>query len=162
MATDQKPQILASVLDRLINEDPGASREALPRRSQTLGELETTVAHDLEALLNTRREALADLSPEYCEVNRSLVVYGLPDFTALSLQSREDCDRIRRAVEQAVNNFEPRLERARVTLEASPRHDRGLRFQIEALLNVEPAPEPVMFDAVLQLSTQKYVVRGGS
>ena len=39
-------------------------------------------------------------------------------------------------------------------------NDRALRFRIEALLRVEPAPEPVTFDAVLQLNTQKYVVQG--
>ena len=160
MLTDPKAYILPSIINRLVNEEPTASREPIPKRGQTLRELEKTVAQDLEALLNTRQETLVELSTEFEEVNRSLVVYGLPDFTALSLQCRDDCDRIRRAVEEAINKFEPRLKRARVALEASPQHDRGLRFHIEALLHVEPAPEPVMFDAVLQLNTQKYVVRG--
>jgi type VI secretion system protein ImpF len=35
-----------------------------------------------------------------------------------------------------------------------------LRFRIDALLRVDPAPEPVTFDAVLQLNTQQYLVKG--
>lgn len=31
-----------------------------------------------------------------------------------------------------------------------------LIFRIEALLDVDPSPEPVMFDAVLDVSTQLY------
>jgi predicted component of type VI protein secretion system len=35
-----------------------------------------------------------------------------------------------------------------------------LRFRVEAVLPLRPAPEPVVFDAVLQLNTQEYEVRG--
>jgi type VI secretion system protein ImpF len=74
--------------------------------------------------------------------------------------SKHDRNRIRRALEQAIATFEPRLDRVSVTLELPREHDRALRFHIEAMLRVEPAPEPVSFDAVLQLTTQKYVVQG--
>jgi type VI secretion system protein ImpF len=88
-----------------------------------------------------------------------LVTYGLPDFTSYSLLTQDDRNRIRRAVEDAINIFEPRLLRVRVTLEAPREHDRGLRFRIDALLRVDPSPEPVTFDAVLQLNTQQYVIQ---
>jgi type VI secretion system protein ImpF len=71
-----------------------------------------------------------------------------------------DRNRIRRALEQAIATFEPRFERVRVNLELPREQDRTLRFRIEALLRVEPAPEPVTFDAVLRLNTQEYVVQG--
>lgn len=162
MPPDKDPNILPSIFTRLIDDQPTVSREPIPNRKQTLRELEKAVAEDLEALLNTRQETLEDLPPEFAEVNRSLVTYGLPDFTSFSLQSRDDCNRIRRAVEEAINTFEPRLKRARVTLEAPRDCDRGLRFRIDAVLHVEPVPEPVMFDAVLQLNTQQYIVQGQS
>lgn len=103
---------------------------------------------------------LEELPSEFAEVSRSLVSYGLPDFTSFSLLSKHDRNRIRRAVEQAIANFEPRLARVNVTLEPPRDNDRALRFHIEALLRLEPAPELVTFDAVLQLTTQKYVVQG--
>jgi type VI secretion system protein ImpF len=152
--------IVPSILDRLMDDEPEVAREPLPNRFQNLFQLKKSVARDLEALLNTRQEILAEVSPEFIEVSRSLVTYGLPDFSSSSVLSTNDRNRIRRALEQAVATFEPRLERVRVHLEAPRDQDRTLRFRIEALLRVEPAPEPVTFDAVLRLNTQQYVVQG--
>jgi type VI secretion system protein ImpF len=47
-----------------------------------------------------------------------------------------------------------------VSLDTPRNDDRGLRFRIDAFLRVDPAPEAVTFDAVLQLNTQQYVVQG--
>jgi type VI secretion system protein ImpF len=35
-----------------------------------------------------------------------------------------------------------------------------LRFQIEGLLDMDPAPERISFDTVLQLSSGEYQVKG--
>jgi type VI secretion system protein ImpF len=152
--------IVPSILDRLMDDEPEVSREPLPNRFQNLSQLKKAVARDLEALLNTRQEILEEVSPEFIEVSRSLVTYGLPDFSSSSVLNTNDRNRIRRALEQAVATFEPRFERVRVNLESPRDQDRTLRFRIEALLRVEPASEPVTFDAVLRLNTQQYVVQG--
>ena len=157
---DNELSILPSVLDRLLDDEPGTEREPIPNRFQNLRELKKAVTRDLEDLLNTRQEMLEELPSEFAEVSRSLVSYGLPDFTSFSLLSKHDRNRIRRAVEQAIAHFEPRLARVNVTLEPPRDNDRAVRFHIEALLRLEPAPELVTFDAVLQLTTQKYVVQG--
>jgi type VI secretion system protein ImpF len=157
---DNELSILPSVLDRLLDDEPGTEREPIPNRFQNLRELKKAVTRDLEDLLNTRQEMLEELPSEFAEVSRSLVSYGLPDFTSFSLLSKHDRNRIRRAVEQAIANFEPRLARVNVTLEPPRDNDRAVRFHIEALLRLEPAPELVTFDAVLQLTTQKYVIQG--
>jgi type VI secretion system protein ImpF len=163
MATrDQQLNITPSVLDRLLDDEPTVSKEPPTSRRQNFRALEKSVARDVEALLNSRRETLVELPSEFVEVNRSLLTYGLPDLTSLSLLNNDDRNRIRRAVEDAISHFEPRLQRVRVNLEAPREHDRGLRFRIDALLRVEPTPEPVTFDAVLQLNTQQYVVGGQS
>ncbi|HKX83543.1 MAG TPA: type VI secretion system baseplate subunit TssE, partial [Pyrinomonadaceae bacterium] len=116
------------------------------------------VARDLEALLNSRQEISGELPEEFIEVSRSLVTYGLPDLTSLSLLNQDDRNRIRRAVEDSISFFEPRLLRVKVTLEAPRERDRGLHFRIDALLRVDPTPEPVTFDAILHLNTQQYVI----
>jgi type VI secretion system protein ImpF len=163
MATrDQELNITPSVLDRLLDNEPTVTKEPPTSRRQDLRALERSVARDVEALLNSRRETLEDLPSEFAEVNGSLLTYGLPDLTSLSLLNNDDRNRIRRAVEEAINHFEPRLQRVRVNLEAPREHDRGLRFRIDAMLRVDPTPEPVTFDAVLQLNTQQYVVQGQS
>ena len=149
-----------SILDRLLDDEPEVAREPLHQRFQGVRQLKRAVTRDLEALLNTRQEQLTALPVACSEVQRSLLTYGLPDFTAWSLLSPADRQRLRRALEQAIATFEPRLTRVQVTLEPPREYERVVRFRIEALLRVEPAPEPVSFDAVLQLHTQEYVVRG--
>jgi type VI secretion system protein ImpF len=151
--------IVPSVLDRLLDNEPHVSKEPPSSRTQDLRALQAAVGRDLEALLNSRREALEDLPNDFVELNRSLMIYGLPDLTSLSLLNQADRNRVRRAVENAIAIFEPRLSRVRVALEAPREHDRGLRFRVDALLRVDPTPEPVSFDAVLQLTTQQYVIQ---
>jgi type VI secretion system protein ImpF len=56
--------------------------------------------------------------------------------------------------------FEPRLEDIRVSILQMGDLHRSLHFRIEARLKVEPAPEPVTFDAMLQLGSGEYLVRG--
>ena len=36
--------------------------------------------------------------------------------------------------------------------------DRELRFKVEAFLNVEPTPEPVVFDTVLELGSGDFQI----
>src|SRR6266511_2213595 len=160
LRVDHEASLLPSILDRLLDDQPEVSREPNLDRFQNLRQLKKAVTRDLEALLNSRRELQDEPPPEFAEVRRSLMTYGLPDFTAFSLLTPHDSNRIRRAVEQVIAMFEPRLDRVRVTLQSTGQHEQTLRFHIEALLRVEPAPEPVTFDAILQLHTKQYVVRG--
>jgi type VI secretion system protein ImpF len=158
--SDPDVTIVPSLLDRLLDDQPAVPQESILSRSQNVRALKRSVSRDLEALLNTRREALQDLPDDFVELSRSILNYGLADFTSFNLLSQVDRARARRYLEDAITIFETRLARVNVTLEP-PRHlDRALRFRVTALLRVDPAPEPVTFDAVLQLTTQEYVVQG--
>jgi len=157
---DVETRVTPSLLERLVDNNPEISREPIGDRSYDIRHMKTAVANDLEELLNTRREALTELPVEFVEVNKSLLVYGLPDFTSLNLFDPTDCSRIKRFIEAAITRFESRLERVRVSMQEPNRNDRTLRFKIEAMLRIEPSREPVAFDTVLQLATQAYSVRG--
>ena len=104
--------LVPSVLDRLLDDEPELSHEPLTSRFQHVSQLKKAVARDLEALLNTRQETLEEVPAEFTEVSRSLLVYGLPDFTTFTLLSQNDRTRVRRSIEQAIARFEPRLARA--------------------------------------------------
>jgi type VI secretion system protein ImpF len=161
MSTPRTWGFLPSVLDRLLDDDPTRSHEPAPRHGHSLQQLIQAVRRDLEHLLNTRQALLEDLPAAFPEAQRSLLTYGLPDLTALSLQDPHDRTHIRRALEQAITLGEPRLLRVRVTLETPGQPDQVLHFRIEAFLRVEPAPEPVTFDALLR-TNQEYVVQGAA
>lgn len=150
--------VTVSVLDRLIDDDPKRSEEAMPTRAQSLRTLKTGLRRDLEWLLNTRQPV--DI-PTGTELQKSLYVYGLPDISSLGLSNLSDRERLTRAIEVAVARFEPRLANVRVNLtsvagEKLPQ----LRFTIEGMLRIDPSPEHVTFDTLLELSSKEYIVQG--
>ena len=142
-------------MDRLVDvplpEDSG--------RAVSLLEIRSGVAGDLETLLNTRSEGARVIPESFKECRASSLTYGILDFSAYSLLSPHDRDRIRRSLEEAIGLHESRLTHVRVTLEPQRELDRALRFRIDALLELGEQGEKVQFDAMLQLSSQSYSVR---
>src|SRR5580658_351190 len=151
--------VTLSPLDRLIDYDPATSVEVVPTRSHSVRQMKEGVRRDLEWLLNTRRIAVPP-DESLKEVNRSLYVFGLPDFTAYSLNSPKDQAKLVRFLLGTVKLFEPRLANVRVVpLEGGDSGARTMRFRIEGLLIMDPAPEHVSFDTVLELTSGEYEVQ---
>ena len=132
---DNEIRVRPSVLDRLIDYEPEYSREAPASRVKNLRILKQSVRRDLEWLLNTR--ATPNVAPELKEVQSSIVVYGLPDITALSGRSPADKAKLRRAVERVLETFEPRLEGVVVTVDPEPGPGLSLKFRIDGRLTEE-------------------------
>ena len=149
-----------SVLDRLIDTDPDSSSEPPMTWAQSVRELKRALRRDLEWLLNTRR--IVELAPEgFTELQRSLYHYGLPDITSLAAESVAARDWLRRQVEETITLFEPRLSGVHVTVaESDVAGRRELRFVIDGLLRMEPSPEQVVFDTVLEVTSATFEVRG--
>ncbi|MDQ3130131.1 MAG: type VI secretion system baseplate subunit TssE [Acidobacteriota bacterium] len=154
---DSEIRITPSVVDRLLDFEPKVSSEAPKSRSQGLRELKQSVRRDLEWLLNTRHSA--EKVPDGLEeVNKSIAVYGLPDFTGLSSKNIDDRKSLIRNIETALKNFEPRFMNLKVAIVESDEQERGVKFQIQAILRIEPTPEPVVFDTVLQVGSGEFKV----
>ena len=161
MARVRQDQLLvASVLDRLVDKDPTVSTEAPKRRHEVLRELKDHVRRDLENLLNTRVRC-RPWPPALKELEQSLVNYGLPDFSGLNSSSDKAREDMRRLLESIIRQQEPRFKSVEVyKVDDAEPLDRTWHFRIDALLNVEPAPEPVVFDSVLKAVTGTIEVRG--
>jgi type VI secretion system protein ImpF len=157
-ASDQK--LSPSVLDRLMDEAPRVSREA-DGPAWSLDRAKAAVKRDLEWLLNSR-QILASLPDEPGHLGRSVLTYGLPDLASTSLSNPADQARLCRAIVEAIARFEPRLAHVEVILEPAREFERSVRFRIDAMLEVEPEPEPVSFDSVLRLDTKSFIVRDDS
>jgi type VI secretion system protein ImpF len=127
-------------------------------RAQSLRELRAALRRDLEWLFNTR-STIEDLPESLREVERSVYNYGVLDITSLSLHSSKDQEFMAKCLKTAINFFEPRLTAVRITIEPSPGVARGIHFSIEGLLRMDPAPEPVFFDTVLEPSRGEYKVK---
>jgi len=155
-----KQPLKTSVLDRLLDDSPEVSTDPPIPESKSLRELRQTVRRDLENLLNTRQRALS-WPKSLEELESSLVNYGIPDFAGVNLGSSEGRDEIRRILEQTIRRNEPRFQRVKITLlDNLEPLDRVLRFRIEALLRVEPAPEPVTFDSVMEPVSGSFELKG--
>jgi type VI secretion system protein ImpF len=151
--------VTLSVLDRLIDQDPRNSKEVPPTRTQSERMLRDAVRRDLEWLLNTRRIAIPP-DEGLKELNRSVYMFGLPDFTGFSIATPNDKSKLIRQLQNAVKLFEPRIAKARIVpLESEGAGTRTLRFRIEGLLLMDPEPEHVSFDTVLQLTSGQYEVQ---
>lgn len=145
--------VTQSVLDRLMTVDDWPTT-----RSQSLRYFREALKRDLEWLLNTRQPPIPELA-DYPQAKASIINFGLPDITSLGLSSASDHGRLRKAIETCLRNFEPRLMDVRVTLEGADTLDRRLRFHIEGNMKLDPAPEEISFDTVLELSSGEYKVK---
>jgi type VI secretion system protein ImpF len=154
------PRLLPSLLDRLTappaGEGPVDDESDRPRQ---LDQLRDQVKRDLESLLNSRR-AVGDFPSDRDHLNRSLLTFGLPDFSDKSLGGLLG-DELKNAVAEAIRRFEPRLSEVRIEIDEEWKDSRALRFHINALLNVEPEREPVTFDTLMALDTRTFEVQGG-
>lgn len=150
-----------SVLDRLIDDNPRVAADPPVTWAESVRQLKGAVLRDLEWLLNTRR--IIEPAPDpYPEVQRSLYHYGLPDVTSVSKDSPAALRLLVQQMEECLELFEPRLENVRVQVAEKPSRDqRDLRFVIEAMLRMEPNPERVVFDTVLETVRGEFRVEGG-
>jgi type VI secretion system protein ImpF len=142
--------ITLPVLDRLIDLEPKNSLEVPLSRAQSARVLKSALRRDLEWLLNTRR--IPDLPDESLkELYSSLYLYGLPDFSTHTLASTADQAKLLRQLTATIKLFEPRLANVRVI--PLPTEETGLKdlkVRIEGMLLMDPAPEPVSFDTVIE------------
>jgi type VI secretion system protein ImpF len=143
--------VTLSVLDRLIDLEPSGQVEAPPSRAQSVRMLKSSTRRDLEWLLNTRRN-FQDPDESLKEVHRSLYVYGLPDFSTYTMASSADQTKLFRHLLVAIKVFEPRLANVRIVpLENPTVGMQRFRLRIEGMLLMDPAPEPVSFDTLIEL-----------
>ena len=151
-------QILqTSILDRLIDEEPGVSREPAQHRTFTIGQVKAAVTRDLENMLNTRRNIQVPPAT-FEELNNSLFVYGVRDYTAQNPRSPAAKQQLRLDIEQTLRRFEPRLRNVTVQMESATASERNLRFRISAVLVADPVTEPVTFDTFFDANRGEYMI----
>jgi len=145
--------VTQSILDRLMDVEDWPST-----RSQSTRFFREALKRDLEWLLNTRQPPVPAITG-YPGAKASVINYGLPDISSLGLNSAADHRALRIAIETCLRNYEPRLMDVRVSLQGSDTVDRRLRFHIEGNMKLDPAPEEIAFDTVLELTSGEYKVK---
>lgn len=150
--------VQASLLDRLTDESPSDRTDQSLTREASTRVFRASVQRDVEALLNTRRTIVRPTEHQQ-QVTRSVHQFGLPDMTSYSLSAVDGRERLREVILDTLRRFEPRLTDLQVHLaDQASGHVSQLRFSIAATLLMDPSPEHVVFDTVLDVATGAYDV----
>ena len=139
----------ALLFDRLVDVPDWQEREQ-PLRILNREQLKASVRRELERLLNTRCSIPLH---RFNEEERSVVNYGIPDFSSLSPHNADDHALIASIVGQTITAFEPRLRHVRVEVGPSFRAESVLWLNIKAELVVGVFAEPVSFPLTLNGKT---------
>ena len=144
---DPKPIAGARALlfDRLVDVPEWETHEQ-PLRILNRDQLKASVRRELGRLLNTRCSIpLHRLGEE----ERSVVNYGIPDFSSLSPHNADDHALIASIVGQTIAAFEPRLRQVRVEVGPASGAESALGLNINAELVVGVFSEHVSFPVTL-------------
>lgn len=141
----------ASVFDRLIDEEAGSNRpERPPFRVQTKPQYARSIIRDLGYLFNTRTTKRFDVGP--VAGPRTVLDYGIDDYTHLSPANWEDRNLIARHFRSAIEAYEPRLKINDVIVEEVADKHRRLFIRFDALLLGGDMSEPVSFGITVDQS----------
>ena len=144
-----------SLLDRLIDDEGDRRSDGAPSFAQ----LRDGLRRDLEDLLNTRRRFLRP-PRELAELDRSLLNYGLSDFTNESLSSVSFRQDFSEEVEQLLRRLEPRISVHEVQfLDNADPLDRRLRFRIVGSVQLGGERQSLSFDSYVDPVEGAIVVR---
>jgi type VI secretion system protein ImpF len=151
---DKSKKLRASILDRLLDNDPGNNMEKDTDQHHKLRQLRDSVRRDLENMLNTRFRVIAPDS-ECTELQRSLLNYGLPDLATINIFDKLKRQEFISHLETLLTDFEPRFKSVKISfMENKNTADKTLRFKIDAVLYADPSPEIVVFDSTLEPVTR--------
>ncbi len=158
-----EPTVRQSILDRLVDTAPQLRADPPQSWRESVRALRESVMRDLEWLLNTRR-VIQPAPSSMPQLQSSVYNFGLPDISSHSRESDETHSLLLRQIEECISTFEPRLTAvhviAREAGEGETRH--RVRFVIDALLKMEPDPERITFDTLLEITSGEFQISGGA
>lgn len=157
MPGSRTQRIDAPLLWRLIDREPGNIKEASRSSEISLDQYKRMVSRDLENLLNTKC-SIQEVPETLREVNNSLFVYGLKDFTSKSPKSPSVRNELRNDIGRAIMLFEPRLKNITISIENDPNDSRTIKIRIAGFLVFEDISEPVTFDTYFDINRGEYRV----
>ena len=152
-------KLVPNLLDRLFGSDTahrkGEDYLLSPEQARA------SVATDIEALLNTRCGHKEEVFADFPLARRSVVNFGIPDFSSMSISSGLDRDKLCASITQSIEQQDRRLRLVSVALDGEQERLGKLRFLITAVLTMSGLSQPVSFSAELDQHARRYVVGRG-
>src|SRR3954467_2594069 len=148
-----RDRLSPSLLDRLIDDEPGRATEARENRSATLQRLRENVLRDLNWLFNATQSS-EDFAGDPLLAG-SVINYGLPPLAGRPA-SQYDLAELSRVLREVILRFEPRI--LAHTLKVRAERVRGdshnvLGFRIEGQLWSQPIPLEIFMRTEIDLES---------
>lgn len=148
----------APLFERLVEHQPNESEEARPQRVLDREGLQRSLQRELERLLNTRTPRAADA---LAQEERTVLDYGLPDYSAMYTHSPEDQARLAALVRSTIEAFEPRLRGVAVGVEPLHDSEKSLLVRVSGEMILGRVSERVAFVVGVNSDTGGGGARGG-
>jgi type VI secretion system protein ImpF len=152
------------LLDRLVDDQPGAKAESRDQRVVSLPRYREGVLRDLTWLLNTPCRPDLEHMQDYPEAARSVLNFGVPDLCGQTA-SGVSAEQIEQNVVRAIQFFEPRILRnslsIRPAVEKEAMTHNAVFLEIRGQLWAQPAPEMLYVKTQVDLETGQCELKGG-
>ena len=148
-----RDRLYPSLLDRLIDDEPGRATEARENRSATLQRLRENVLRDLNWLFNATQSSV-DFDGDTL-LSGSVINYGMPPLAGRPA-SQYDLGELARVLREVILRFEPRI--IAHTLKVSADANKGvshnvLGFRIEGQMWSQPIPLEIYMRTEIDLES---------
>lgn len=148
-----RDRLYPSLLDRLVDEEPGRTTEPRENRAATLQRLRDNVLRDLNWLFNATQSSI-DFNDDPLLVG-SVINYGMPPLAGRPA-SQYDLGELARVLRDVILRFEPRI--IAHTLKVSAERAGGdshnvLGFRIEGQLWSQPIPLEIFMRTEIDLES---------
>jgi type VI secretion system protein ImpF len=148
-----RDRLYPSLLDRLIDDEPGRATEARENRAASLQKLRDNVLRDLNWLFNATQSSI-EFDGDMV-LSGSVINYGMPPLAGRPA-SQYDLGELSRVLREVIMRFEPRI--IAHTLKVSAERNKGdthnvLGFRIEGQLWSQPIPLEIYMRTEIDLES---------
>ncbi|MEL4073151.1 type VI secretion system baseplate subunit TssE [Ochrobactrum sp. GPK 3] len=150
--------IASSVLDRLIDTDPGCLVDNPSSKTKQLQKLHDSIQRDLQALLNTRRPVTRP--PKHLEeLENSILYYGTEVFASTELESESVQLALLSMLECCIAKADGRLSNVRVTvMNGGFLNEQNLELRIEANVRLQEGMPSFCFEVTVDPASHHFIL----
>ena len=159
VATGGEPLTLSQFGEVIVRTVINRALEPAEQRVVSMRKLRESVLRDLSWLLSTTSYDTGASLSAWPEVERSVINFGLPSVAGLGSGSVDPAEAARR-LQTAIENFESRLTRVRVTPEfdVMSMDMNALKFRVEAELWGQPTPQHLLLRTQIDVESADVTV----
>ena len=147
-----------SVWDRLLSDEPSLVKRSVGQHGAGL---RRSVLLDLERLMNARVAATVDAAA-FPEASRSVLNFGIKDFSNLSPSNPGDVSRICESIVQSILRNDARLQQVTVEPVYESVASTALSFVVRAWLVLRDHSEPLNFQAAFDSKRKAFALSAAS